>query len=29
MVRYNGDSDGFLANSSYIIDALNAQSGEH
>ncbi|KAI6863155.1 Pre-mRNA-splicing factor [Hortaea werneckii] len=27
MVRYNGDSDGFLANSSYIIDALNAQSG--
>ncbi|KAI7206276.1 Pre-mRNA-splicing factor [Hortaea werneckii] len=29
MVRYNADSDGFLANSSYIIDALNAQSGEH
>ncbi|KAI7559615.1 Pre-mRNA-splicing factor [Hortaea werneckii] len=26
MVRYNADSDGFLANSSYIIDALNAQS---
>ncbi|KAI7715834.1 Pre-mRNA-splicing factor [Hortaea werneckii] len=29
MVRYNADSDGFLANSSYIIDALNEQSGEH
>ncbi|KAI7305044.1 Pre-mRNA-splicing factor [Hortaea werneckii] len=29
MVRYNADSDGFLANSSYIVDALNAQSGEH
>ncbi|KAI7277536.1 Pre-mRNA-splicing factor [Hortaea werneckii] len=27
MVRYNANSDGFLANSSYIIDALNAQSG--
>lgn len=25
MVRYNGDSDGFLANSTYIIDALKKQ----
>ncbi|KAI7239955.1 Pre-mRNA-splicing factor [Hortaea werneckii] len=26
MVRYNADSDGFLANSSYIIDALSSAS---
>ncbi|KAK3069034.1 hypothetical protein LTR53_012948 [Teratosphaeriaceae sp. CCFEE 6253] len=25
MVRYNADSDGFLANSTYVIDALNKQ----
>jgi len=25
MVRYNADGDGFLANSTYIINALNQQ----
>ncbi|KAK5133731.1 hypothetical protein LTR08_007485 [Meristemomyces frigidus] len=27
MVRYNADGDGFLANSTYVIDALNKQKG--